>query len=104
MAAPVIAMPARGDRSAPQFNTKQPRELRRYFADLEYCFGRAQIVDDTEKKSHACRFVDVDTSELWESLAEFADITKTYTDILPSNLCAISRFRGGAQMVCSRHG
>ena len=73
-------MPARGDRSAPQFNTKQPRELRRYFADLEYCFGRAQIVDDAEKKKHACRFVDVDTSELWESLAEFADITKTYAE------------------------
>ena len=80
MAAPIIAMPSRGDRSAPQFNTKQPRELRRYFADLDYCFGRAQIVDDAEKKNHACRFVDVDTSELWESLAEFTDITKTYNE------------------------
>ena len=80
MAAPVISMPSRGDRSAPRFDTKHPRELRRYFSDLEYCFERAQIVDDQEKKSHACRFVDVDTSELWESLAEFADNTKTYTD------------------------
>ena len=80
MAAPVIAMPSRGDRSAPQFDTKHPRELRRYFSDLEYCFGRAQITDEAEKKKHACRFVDVDTSELWESLAEFADITKTYDE------------------------
>ena len=80
MAAPVIAMPSRGDRSAPQFDTKHLRELRRYFSDLEYCFGRAQITDEAEKKKHACRFVDVDTSELWESLAEFADITKTYDE------------------------
>jgi hypothetical protein len=80
MAAPVITMPSRGDHSAPRFDTKQPRELRHYFSDLKYCFEQAQIVDDMEKKSHTCRFVNINTSELWESLAKFADNTKTYTD------------------------
>jgi hypothetical protein len=34
-------------------------------------FTNAQIADDEEKKSQACRYVDVDTSELWESIVEF---------------------------------
>jgi hypothetical protein len=50
----VIAMPARGDRSAPQFDPKQPRELRRYFADLDFHIGRAAAMTDEEKKKHAC--------------------------------------------------
>ena len=73
MSTPVIAMPARGDRSAPKFDPKQPRELRRYFTDLNFHIGRAAAMTDEAKKSHACRFVDVDTSELWESLPEFTD-------------------------------
>jgi len=73
-------MPSRGDRSAPQFDPKQPRELRRYFADLEFMFTRAGITDSEEKKKHACRYVDVDTSELWETLPEFSDASKMYED------------------------
>jgi len=68
----IVHMPARGDRSAPQFDPQQPRELRRYFADLDFAFGRAAITDRAEKKKHACRYVDVDTADLWESISEFA--------------------------------
>ena len=64
----------------PQFGAKQPRELHHYFSDLDHCFGRAQIADDAEKKKHACRFIDVDTSKLWESLTEFNNIAKTYVN------------------------
>ena len=78
--ASVIPMPARGDRSAPKFDPKRPRELRRYFADLEFILDRAQITDETEKKKHASRYVDVDTSELWEMLAEFSDANKSLSD------------------------
>ena len=73
MSAPVIAMPARGDRSAPKFDPKQPRELRRYFIDLNFHIGRAGAMTEEAKKGHACRFVDVDTGELWESLPAFSD-------------------------------
>ena len=31
------------------------------------------------KKSHACRFVDVDTSELWESLPAFSNQNQDFT-------------------------
>jgi hypothetical protein len=41
------------------------------------CFGPAQIVDDAEKKKHACRYVDIDTTDLWEAIPEF-DGTKTF--------------------------
>jgi hypothetical protein len=82
MNVPTIPMPARGDRSAPRFDPHQPRELRRYFADLDFAFGRAGITDLTEKKQHACRFVDVDTADLWESIAEYSDDQKSYAEFV----------------------
>ncbi|KAF8179068.1 hypothetical protein K438DRAFT_1769196 [Mycena galopus ATCC 62051] len=62
-----VPMPARGDRNAPQFDSRKPHELRRYFSDLEFLFDRSSVNDDTEKKKHATRFF-------------FSDATKTYAD------------------------
>ena len=73
-------MPARGDRTAPTFDPHQPRELRRYFADLDFHFVRSAVVDEQEQKKHACRFLDVDTCELWESLTTFTDNAKTFKE------------------------
>ena len=75
-------MPARGDRSAPQFDPQQPRELHRYFIDLDFAFGRAAITDRAEKKKHACRYVDVDTADLWESISEFGDQQSSFEDFV----------------------
>jgi hypothetical protein len=75
-------MPARGDRSAPRFDPHQPRELRRYFDDLAFAFNRANITDNAEKKTHACRYANVDTADLWESIAEYSDAQKTYEDFV----------------------
>jgi hypothetical protein len=72
MAAP-STMPPRGHSSAPKFTPDVPRELQRYFKELELLFGPAQIVDDAEKKKHACRYVDI------EAIPEF-DGTKTFDD------------------------
>ena len=74
------SMPARGDRTAPTFDPRQPRELRRYFSDLEFHFNRSAVVDATERKKHACRFLDVDTCELWETLAEYTNPATPYED------------------------
>jgi hypothetical protein len=60
MAAP-STMPPRGHSSAPKFTPDVPRELQRYFKELELLFGPVQVVDDTEKKKHTCRYVDIDT-------------------------------------------
>jgi hypothetical protein len=64
-------MPARGHSTAPKFDPTQPRELRRYFNELELLFGAANIAANDIRKKHACRYVDIDTSELWESLPEY---------------------------------
>ena len=81
-AAPIIPMPARGDRSAPHFDPQQPRELRRFFADLDFAFTRAGVADRTAQKKHACRYVDVDTADLWESIGQFTDATVTYEEFV----------------------
>jgi hypothetical protein len=44
---------------------------------LEWLFGPAQVVDDMEKKKHACQYVDIDTADLWEAIPEF-NVTKTF--------------------------
>ncbi|KAJ6461844.1 hypothetical protein C8R47DRAFT_993378 [Mycena vitilis] len=73
-------MPARGDRNAPQFDSQKPRELLRYFSDLQYLFTRSNVTDSTEKKQHATRFLTVDDQDVWETLDEFTDATKTYEE------------------------
>ncbi|KAJ6524038.1 hypothetical protein B0H19DRAFT_1008493, partial [Mycena capillaripes] len=71
-------MPARNDRIAPVFDSQKPRDLRRYFCDLEFLFSRSSITDDTQKKFHATRFLSIDDQELWELVPEFADITASF--------------------------
>ncbi|CAK5275986.1 unnamed protein product [Mycena citricolor] len=65
-------MPARGARGAPEFDSKQPRELPRYFSDLEFHFTAANITDPQEKKRQAIRYLSFEDAELWESLDSFS--------------------------------
>ncbi|KAF7314134.1 hypothetical protein HMN09_00572600 [Mycena chlorophos] len=73
-------MPARGDRTAPHFDSKKPRELLRYFSDLEFLFNRASVTDNAQKKAHATRFLEVDDQDIWESLPEFTTANKTWDE------------------------
>jgi hypothetical protein len=77
-----LIMPTRGDPSAPKFDPNQPRELRRYFADLALRFEQSHIADSQQKKVHTCRYVDIDTADLWESLSEFSSLDKSYSDFI----------------------
>jgi hypothetical protein len=72
-------MPPRGHGSTPKFTPGIPRELQRYFKELELLFGPAQVVDDTEERKHACQYVDINTVDLWEAIPEF-DVTKTFDE------------------------
>jgi hypothetical protein len=72
-------MPPRGHSSTPKFTPDVPRELQCYFKELELLFGPAQVVDDTEKKKHACRYVDIDIADLWKAIPEF-DVIKTFDE------------------------
>ncbi|KAJ7830860.1 hypothetical protein B0H13DRAFT_2432885 [Mycena leptocephala] len=74
------SMPSRGDRNAPTFESTKPRELPRYFSDLEYQFTRCNITDNDEKKSHATRFLSVRDADAWEALTEFFTPTNTYAE------------------------
>jgi hypothetical protein len=65
-------MPAPGHSTAPKFDSRFPRELRRYLKELELLFAACGVATDVEKKSHTIRYVDVDTADLWESLPMFA--------------------------------
>jgi hypothetical protein len=69
----------RGHSPTPKFTPDIPRELQCYFKELELLFGPAQVVDDMEKKKHACRYVNIDTVDLWEAIPEF-DVTKTFDE------------------------
>src|SRR5215470_18993123 len=73
-AAPAAAhaqtMPARGHSTAPKFDPTQPRELRRYFDEIELQFARCNVTDGQDKKRFARHYVDIDTAALWDSIPE----------------------------------
>jgi hypothetical protein len=60
------------------FTPEKPRELRRYFDELDFLFDACAIADNALKKKYACRYLDVDTADLWQSLSEYTDVTVTY--------------------------
>jgi hypothetical protein len=65
-------MPARGHSTAPKFSADQPRELRRFFKELEYLFTACAVKDDEEKKGYAVRYLEYDLADLWGLLAEYS--------------------------------
>ena len=71
MAAPAAHMPFRGHASAPKYEGNNPRELRRYFEELDFLFTTCAIVDDAQKKQFAVRYVDIDTEDGWKQLQEY---------------------------------
>jgi hypothetical protein len=71
-------MPSRGERSAPSFDPDKPRELSRFFDELERLFANIGTLTDKEKKKEAIRYVDYDVEVVWKILPEYADQTKTY--------------------------
>ena len=73
-------MPARGESSAPSYNRSKPRELIRFFRELERLFVRASVTSEKEKKEQALRYVDFDIEEFWQTLPEFKSSLATYSD------------------------
>ena len=73
-----VPMPIRGERAAPQFSSSKPREVGRYFEDLEYLMARADIKTDKEKKTQVLRYVDYETEQLWKTFSEYSDNNQTY--------------------------
>lgn len=80
MAALPIPMPLRREEVAPTFDTSRPRELPRYFEDLERLMDRAQITDEADKKKEAVYYVNFDTEQLWKAIPEFEDPNISYEE------------------------
>ena len=85
------SMPAGGHSTAPTFTPDQPRVLRRYFDELEMLLAKCGITDEQEKKKYSRIYVDIDTSDLWQSLPEhnatssFADFIKAVFELYPGS-------------------
>ena len=73
-------MPARGEHAAPAFDQSKPRELVRFFEELEYLFTRADLKDEADKKKHVLRYVDFEVEQIWKTFPEYASATKSYED------------------------
>lgn len=76
----LVPMPAHGDRTMLQFNATKTRELHRFFDNLQYILNHVQVTSQNEMKCHAVRYMDINTSKLWETLVEFTDPTKTFAE------------------------
>src|SRR5438445_13285973 len=74
-------MPVYGECAAPTFSPNRPNEIRRYFTQLEQLFTQSNITANATMKSYVTSYVDADTADTWEALAEFKDATKTYDDL-----------------------
>ena len=73
-------MPMRNECTAPTFNTSNPRELPRFFEDLETLMARAAITSEIEKKKHAVKYVDLKTEQIWKTFPEYISPTHTYAE------------------------
>lgn len=73
-----FVMPVRGEKASPRFDKSRPRELSRYFTDLELLFPRAKIIDETAKKNFAVYYVDFETEQTWKTFPEFRNEGSTY--------------------------
>ena len=79
MATP-FTMPMRNEHAAPTFDSTKPRELSRYFEDLELLMQRADIATEEEKKKQVLRYVDFNTEQIWKTFPEFINNNKTYKE------------------------
>ena len=64
-------MPASSNQNAPRFDPGKPRELQKYFDEVDQLLRDTGITDDTIKKFHTVRYVDVDTADTWKHLTEY---------------------------------
>ena len=71
-------MPCRGEDTAPIFNKLKPRELPKFFDQLDCLFMRAKIPYLQNDFASYCKrqilhYVDFEIEELWRAIPEFAD-------------------------------
>ena len=73
-------MPMCNDCAAPTFNSSKPRELSRYFEDLEQLMRWATIASEEEKNQQVLCYVNFNIEQIWKTFPEFIDNNKTYNN------------------------
>ena len=73
-------MPMCNERAAPTFDGSNPRELPRFFEDLESLMERALITSETEMKKQVLKYVDIHTELMWKIFPEFINANNTYKE------------------------
>jgi len=72
-------MPLSGERIAPKFDSSKPREIRKFWEDIETLFKRCGVTGNN-RKPWILRYVDSDTHDFWESFEEASSIDLTYEE------------------------
>lgn len=73
-------LPGRGERGAPAVDITKPRQLIRFFKELEPLFVRGGITDEQEKKDMVLKYVELELEEIWERYPEYKNHDTPYTD------------------------
>jgi hypothetical protein len=73
-----IYIPGQGERGAPTVDITKPRQLVRFFKELEPLFVRASINNEQEKKDLVLKYVDLELEEVWQRYPEYKDHNTTY--------------------------
>jgi hypothetical protein len=61
---PLANLPVRMERSVPTFDDTQPKELKRYFADLQVLLDHYNIMDQQDCKQAALKYLKIWTENL----------------------------------------
>ena len=73
-------MPGWNEQSAPKFDDSKASKLERYFVELEALLYLHNVVDQTERKQAAVKYLDTETLNLWKTTTAWDDNTKTYDE------------------------
>ena len=71
-------MPMHNEHAVPTFDSSKPRELSRYFEDLEQFMRRVAIASEEGKKQQVLCYVNFNTEQIWKTFPKFIDNNKTY--------------------------
>ncbi len=77
---PFQDLPCQREESAPVLDLSDPREIWRYFDDLDFLFAKHRISDPQEKKHAAVNYPSVAVERLWKTACTFGDPVRSYKD------------------------
>lgn len=79
--ATIRPLPARNERSAPEWDSKYEAQLPMFFEEFESVAQAAGIdTNDAEMKKGVLRYADYESLQFWRTLPTFKDATKTWGD------------------------